>query len=120
MRNYKYIFIGIALLILLRVFANVGNAMETTTIENVKVVDLQNQQIISGSGKSISTEIRYLVVTENETFIVKSSLINGKFNNSDLFFHLKKDSTYTFKVAGYGKSFWFDYRNVLEAKPYAP
>ena len=61
----------------------------------------------------MSTEIRYLVVTDKETFVCKSSFINGKFDNSNIFWHLKKDSTYNFKVCGIGKGFIFDYRNIL-------
>ena len=77
-----------------------------------KVLDLQQQTIISGS-KTISTDIRYLVICENETFVCDKSLLNQHFNASDIFFRLKKDSTYTFKVAGLGKGFITDYRNIL-------
>ena len=93
---------------------NFNNEMKLSTVNNCKVVDLQQQSIISGTDKSVSTQIRYLIITEKETFICESSLINGKFNNSDVFWHLKKDSTYNFTVSGRGKSFFFDYRNILE------
>ncbi len=73
-------------------------------------MDLQQQQLI----KKHSTEIRYIIVTDKETFICESSMLNGKFNNSDVFWRLKKDSTYNFRVAGYGKGWFFNYRNVLE------
>ena len=94
--------------------AGVMNAVQTAVVADCKVIELQQQQLITGSGKSVSTEIRYLVVTDKETFVCESSLINGKFNNSDVFWRLKKDSTYTFKVVGYGKGIVFDYRNILE------
>lgn len=64
----------------------------------------------------MSTEIRYLVITYKETFICESSVLNGKFDNSDVFFHLVKDSTYTFNVEGYGKSMFYDYRNILSVQ----
>ena len=67
-----------------------------------------------GADGNMSTEIRYLVITNKETFVCESSLLNGKFNNSDIYWHLKKDSTYTFKVAGVGKSMITEYRNILE------
>jgi hypothetical protein len=62
----------------------------------------------------MKTEIRYLVITDKETFVCESSLLNGKFNNTDIFYRLKKDSTYNFKVSGTGKSAFTEYRNILE------
>ncbi len=79
---------------------------ETVT---VKVVKLQQQDLISSSG----TTIRYIVVGDKETFICMSNVVNNKYNNSDLFLRLKKDSTYTFNVCGFGKTFFTDYRNIL-------
>ena len=90
------------------------NDSNVRIVRNCKIIDLQQQSIISSRDKNVSTEIRYLVITDKETFICTSSLFNSKFNNSDIFWRLKKDSTYNFRVAGFGKSFVFDYRNVLE------
>ena len=89
-------------------------SFEINTVKDCKVIDLQQQQLISGSKDNMRTEIRYLVITDKETFICESSLLNGKFDNSNIFFNLKKDSTYNFKVEGYKKSFIYDYRNILE------
>lgn len=63
-----------------------------------------------------STDYRYLVITDKGTFICESSWVNGKFNNSDEFYRIKKDSTYTFVVVGWGKSFLTDYKNIIEIK----
>lgn len=90
------------------------SAFKVESVNDCKVIDLQQQQLIKTVGEGMTTEIRYLVITDKETFICESSLLNGKFDNSNLFFHLKKDSTYNFKVEGYGKSFFYDYRNILE------
>lgn len=83
-------------------------------VKDCKVLELQQQQLIEGTDGNMSTRIRYLVITDKETFICENSLLNGKFNNSDIFWRLKKDSIYTFKVAGVGKSFVTEYRNILE------
>lgn len=84
-------------------------------VENCKVLNLQQQQIIkSDDNGGMNTEYRYLVVTDKETFVCESSLINMKFKNSDVFWRLQKDSTYTFKVAGFGKTMVTEYRNILE------
>lgn len=79
-----------------------------------KVLKLQQQQKISGSSESVSTDIRYLIVTDQGTFVCKNALLHFKFNNSDIFLRLKEDSTYKMKVAGVGKSIFTEYKNVLK------
>jgi hypothetical protein len=91
---------------------------ESTEIDTVtaKVIYIPlPQQIQKGDANhNITTEIRYLVLTDKETFVIKNSLLNGKYNNSDIYFRLVKDSTYTFRVCGRGKGLYTDYRNILE------
>jgi len=96
------------------IYLTVQNQSKLDIVKGCKVIDLQQQQLINGSGNNMKTEIRYLVITDKETFVCESSFINGKFNNSDIFWRLKKDSVYTFRVAGIGKSILYDYRNILE------
>jgi len=116
MKKYYYFFGIIAALIVFRIAANASSALNLNTIKACKIVDLQQQQIISGSKESVSTNYRYLIITDKGTFISESSLLNGKYDNSEVFFGLKKDSIYDLKVSGYGKSFFFDYRNILSYK----
>lgn len=107
--------IGLVVVLLIgSIIVSVWNQSNVSTVENCKVMDLQQQQLIKGRDGNMSTEIRYLVITDKETFVCEISLLNGKFNNSDIYWHLKKDSTYTFKVAGVGKSIITEYRNILE------
>lgn len=94
---------------------NLANSVVKTTYHDVKVERLINQQILSGGYlDDIQTEYRYLVVTNKGTFICESSILYGKFNNSDIFWHLKEGSSYTMTVVGVGKSFLFDYANIIE------
>jgi hypothetical protein len=95
------------------VFPLVGDNLKTDYV-TCTVTKLTEQQLVKGSAENMKTEIRYLVITDKETFICENNLFMGKFNNSDIFYHLKEGQTYTFKVSGYGKSFFFDYRNILE------
>jgi len=104
--------LGFALLIGFGVYSDT----KVETVNDCKIIDLQQQQLISGSNGNMSTEIRYLVITDKETFICESSLINGKYDNSNIFYRLKKDSIYNFKVCGIGKTFVTKYRNILEYK----
>ena len=111
---HRLIFILVIGLIVMTIVVTVWNDSKVSLVRNCKVIELQQQQLISGSNNSVRTEIRYLVITNKETFVCENSVINGKFNNSDMFWNLKKDSTYTFKVSGVGKSMLTDYRNILE------
>ena|SRR6478736_10410021 len=93
---------------------SVSSSKQTEYVYNQKVLKLQQQTIMTGGKDNISTEIRYLVITDKETFIVETSLLNGKYNNSDIFWRLKEGSVYNFRVCGYGKGALTDYRNILE------
>jgi len=104
----------IALVILVAIIAMFLNQGNVSTVENCKVINLQQQQLISGTDGNLDTQIRYLVITDKETFVCENSMLNLKFNNSDIFWRLKVDSIYNFKVAGFGKSMITQYRNILE------
>lgn len=83
-------------------------------VNDCKVLNLVQQQTLFGNTQDgLKTSIRYLVVTDKETFVCESSWINLKFNNSDIFYRLKRGNTYNFNVCGYGKSMFTDYRNIL-------
>lgn len=114
MRTFIILSISILCFVFItKITINIFGSLKTEVVTNQKVIKLQQQNLIKGSG-SVDTEIRYLIITDKETFICKNSLLNGKFNNSDIFFRLKEDSIYTFKVCGVGKNIFSDYRNILE------
>lgn len=108
------LWVGVILLLISPAFYGMYSDLQTDIVRNCKVIDLQQQQIISGSSNNVKTEIRYLIVTDKELFISETSFLNGKFDNSNIFWHLKKGQTYDFKVCGLGKGLSLDYRNVLE------
>ncbi len=106
--------IGIVLILCVAIFLKFKNDSKISVVHDCKVNKLVVQNKLEGSQKSIQTEIRYLVITDKETFICESSVFNDKYNNSDIFFSLQEGKTYSFKVSGSGKSAMFDYRNILE------
>ena len=115
MRTKTFTYFGLFILIIVGlILIGVYNDTKISIVKDCKVIELQQQQLITGGKDNVRTEIRYLVITDRETFICENSLLNGKFDNSNIFWHLKKDSTYTFKVCGVGKGFLFDYKNILE------
>jgi hypothetical protein len=103
----------IVLVIVVAIVAMFLNQGNISTVKNCKVIDLQQQMHIESDKGNTTTTYRYLVITDKETFVCENSLLNLKFNNSDIFWRLKKDSTYTFEVAGIGKSMLTEYRNIL-------
>ena len=111
MKNLIY-FVGIGLVCTIAL--SMYSGLNTETINNCKVINLQQQNVIKNDEGIISTRIRYLVITNKETFVCENAYLQGKFNNSDIFYRLQKDSTYNFKVAGVGKSMLTDYRNIIE------
>jgi len=115
MRDFKLLFMLIILIVLGSLWISVANSTRIAYVD-CSVIKLQQQNIINGSDKNVSTDIRYLVITDKETFICESSILNGKFNNSDIFFRLKENQKYRFKVSGIGKSFFTDYRNIIESE----
>ena len=107
---------GISLVVLIivgSIGASIYDSLKVSTVKGVKVEKLEQQQIIKGSKSDMRTEIRYLIITDKETFISESSILNSKFDNSNVFFTLKEGGVYDFKVSGHGKSLLFDYRNIL-------
>lgn len=114
MKNFKVliiVLIGAALAL------NLLNAGNRTELTNVTVKKLVAQNLVSGSSDNLATEIRYLVVTNKGTFLCEGSILNGKFNNSEIFYSLKEDSTYNkFVVVGIGKTMFSDYQNLVSVE----
>ncbi|HMT01788.1 MAG TPA: hypothetical protein PKD00_00520 [Burkholderiales bacterium] len=100
--------------ILISVSISIWSQSKVSVITDCKVITLQQQQKINGSSDKISTEYRYLVITDKGTFVCENSLYHNKYNNSELFFNLKEGEIYTFKVAGIGKTLVTDYKNILQ------
>ena len=111
--SFKGMFVFIVIIAIIMFGISIFNQTNVDTVNNCKVINLQQQQLINGTDGNLNTEIRYLVITDKETFVCESSTLNLKFNNSDIFWRLQKDSIYNFKVAGIGKSILTQYRNIL-------
>lgn len=80
-----------------------------------EVVDVTVEKLVTKSYfDGHNTTYRYLVVTDKGTYICEDSFINGKFNNSDIFYHFKENKRYRLKVTGYGKGFFTDYKNIID------
>lgn len=92
----------------------VYSALTVETVTDCRVIETVDQMRFSGNGNQSLSKMHYIVVTDKETFVIHSSWLNGKFNNSDLFYRIKKDSVYSFRVAGIGKGPFTDYRNILD------
>lgn len=110
----RLIYIIVCFLIVTFIGLSIASDLNVSTVSNCKILHLKEQQIISGTKDHISTNIRFLIITNKGTFISESSFINGKFNNSDIFYRLEEGKVYNLKLCGFGKSFLFDYKNILD------
>jgi len=114
----KFVIIFLAIIAFAGIRAEYKEYQSQKNIEVIhcKVEKLEQQNKVSGSGSTINTEIRYLVITDKETFVIEDSFWNNKYNNSDIFFRLEVGKSYYFKVCGNKKSRAYDYRNILKFK----
>lgn len=103
----------VVLLIGAAVTRNITGDLKRETVV-VTVKDKQIQQLIKSSGSSLRTEIRYLVFTDKEMFVVENSIMNGAYNNSEIYMSLDTGKQYTLTVCGYGKSIITEYRNIVK------
>jgi hypothetical protein len=95
MRNRTYIVAGIIAMIIL-VFS-IRTVIGDTKRETISCT-IRNKQVqtrMTGAGGDITTEYRYLVKTDKELFVIENSLINGAYNNSELFMSLDTGKQYT-------------------------
>jgi hypothetical protein len=82
--------------------------------ETIEIIVSEKERITTGSGESISS--KFLVYSNDEVFENTDSWLYLKFASSDLQNSLKKDSTYTVKVAGWRIPLFSSYRNIISIK----
>lgn len=104
-----FILIGVALMAILLVlqFVFVKSTKETTV---VTVTDKERIVETDADGKATS---KYLIFTDKETFECSDEIMVGKFNSSDFYGQIHKDSTYKFTVYGWRIPFFSSYRNII-------
>lgn len=112
----KFIIFTIIALVIYGLGLKLYDACLSMTVNCATVIELKEQQKIHGSGEKMSTEIRFIVVTDKGTFTSEDAIMKWKFNNSEIFYNLKKDSAYTFVIAGIGNGFLTDYQNIISVK----
>jgi hypothetical protein len=68
------------------------------------------------SGSQQSVDCRYMVYTQGEVFSNTDSMMNFKFNSSDVQNDLEVGNEYILRVYGWRVPFLSMYRNILSAK----
>ena len=113
MRNRTYIIASIIVLVNLSLIIKtvIGDTKRETISCTIRSKQVQTR--MTGAGGDITTEYRYLVKTDKELFVIENSLINGVYNNSELFMSLDTGKQYTITVCGWGKSIITEYRNII-------
>lgn len=77
-----------------------------TTVENACVSDKN----VKRSGESE----KYLIFTDKGTFEVTDNFVHFRFNSSDVYGSIRKDTCYNFVVTGFRSGLLSEYQNILE------
>lgn len=56
---------------------------------------------------------KYLIYTDNGVYQDTDSMLNGKYNSSDMYGQLKVGQKYSCDVVGYRNGFWSAYENLI-------
>lgn len=70
------------------------------------------ERVVSQGGKSA----KYLVFADEGTYENVDSLLNGKWNSSDIYGQIKPGHTYKCLVYGWRNQFFSDYPNILKCE----
>lgn len=84
------------------------------TRETLMIMINDKERIATGSGDYISH--KYLVYSDVETFEITDSLIEGRFDSSDMYGHLREGRCYQIDVYGWRIPMTSSYRNIVDAQ----
>jgi len=104
----------IIVLIIIAVLVAIGGQFAGNAKEELVVITVTDKERITERSSNNSTDSKYLVYTDGETFENTDNLIQSKWNSSDLQGMLRKDSTYTVRVIGIRIPAMSMYRNIIE------
>ena len=101
----------IAIILLIGIGYSIAYYSSSKTI-TIKVNDKERIVETTG-GENPSVSSKYLVYTEQGVFENTDNLMFLKFNSSDVYNSLKRDSTYNVTVAGWRIPLFSMYQNVI-------
>jgi hypothetical protein len=109
--NFPAIVIGIVVigLIFILVF------LPHTDRETLEVKIEKSERVTTGSGDSTSS--KYLVFTDKGVFKNTDSLIEGKWNSSDVYGQIREGECYRLETYGWRVQFLSWYPNIVSAQP---
>lgn len=87
-----------------------------STQETVQLTVRDKERVTQTSSEG-GVSSKYLVYTDGEVFENTDSLLNGKFDSSDVYGRLKRDQSYRCKVEGWRIPVFSMYRNILSCDP---
>lgn len=98
------------------IIGSIGFSIYTVynTQNDINITVTDKERVTYSSGESVSS--KYLIYTETEVFECTDNLLVGKFNSSDIYGQLRKDSTYLVTVYGYRVPYLSWYRNIIKIK----
>jgi hypothetical protein len=77
----------------------------------VRIIDKPDAQMRFTSS---SLKYRFIVVGDKETYEIRNSFWNMKWDKSDRYYRLQAGKLYKAKVCGFGNGMFTTYRNILD------
>lgn len=110
--RFNLLFYSIIIIILGVIIIQIGaTVLEYTNKEEVTATVLYKEMKPITNNRMIIWQ--YIIVTNQETFIIDKCGINNKFDYERLYYMIEKDKTYKFDVCGY-KHTLFEYRKIYD------
>lgn len=118
MREEKFIKFGFgcfALFVVLVIFGSCAASWAAHGKRETLMIQVGDKERVTESvGEEVSS--RYLIYSTTETFEVTDSLIEGRFDSSDLYGSIQRDHCYHVEVYGWRVPVLSMYRNIVSAE----
>ena len=108
-----FVFVGVMILF---AAVDIGYNLYMDTQHSTATDKILRLERITKDDNSYGAKSYYLVYCEKETFTIQDSVMNKRWNSSDLYGHLKVGSTYNFDVVSYRWDVISHYRNIITAE----
>jgi len=109
-KRKRIMMIGFVIIVILAIGLVALRPMTKTTV----IVKVSGKERVTKAENDGEITSKYLIFSDDETFECTDEIIYLKFNSSDFYGHIYKDSTYKFTVVGWRIPIFSTYRNIIK------
>ena len=111
-RGYGFVYpIVIFILVVIVGLGVAGFALKGTGNDRIVTIHVTDKERVCSDGNS---DCKYLIYADEGTFKNVDSILNWKFNSSDVYGEIKRDHTYKVKVEGFRAGVLSEYPNIID------